>query len=467
MADAKMDEASEIPFKVTDPERIASQRYYDEAFYKLECENLWPHVWQMACRLENIQEVGDWIEYSNLGKSVIVVRAKDGVRAYHNACRHRGVPLVDVATHGNCKGKGFICPFHGWSWNTEGKNTFVYGKHLFDERQLDSGDIALRVCRVETWGGCAFINHDDNAPGLHETLGPVLGNLTAHGQDGQRAEWCVGVHLPANWKVAMEAFMEGYHVMRTHPQLQRAVPVLYNDMYGHDTGGIGDQVNPDWTKEQNVAAQMANLELLSIGMNGMVHAKEVEIAKQVTADMVPDDPAQMVMVWFGTVMHMISAQLKAAGEDVPDLVAVAQSHPVNAVEFLFPNYFLLPFFTSTSTYRIRPTGPESCFFELWSLTHFVPGTEPAPVMEPTILPFDSKEIPPIPQQDYSNIPLQQKGMRATGFDFMRLSKDKEGMISNYNRILDGHLEGKDLKKLAAATHKLGGNFDGPILELDI
>ena len=191
MADAKMDEASEIPFKVTDPERIASQRYYDEAFYKLECENLWPHVWQMACRLENIQEVGDWIEYSNLGKSVIVVRAKDGVRAYHNACRHRGVPLVDVATHGNCKGKGFICPFHGWSWNTEGKNTFVYGKHLFDERQLDSGDIALRVCRVETWGGCAFINHDDNAPGLHETLGPVLGNLTAHGQDGQRAEYQV------------------------------------------------------------------------------------------------------------------------------------------------------------------------------------------------------------------------------------------------------------------------------------
>ena len=462
-----MAETRQVPFKVTDPERIDSRRYFDPEFYQAEVDHLWPHVWQMACRLEQIAEVGDWIEYSNLGKSVIVVRTKDGVKAYHNACRHRGVPLVADNGHGNCKGKGFICPFHGWSWNTDGKNTFVYGKHLFDARQLDAQDIALRTCRVETWGGCAFINHDDAAPSLRETLGPVLENLTAHGQDGQRAEWCVGVHLPANWKVAMEAFMEGYHVMRTHPQLQQAIPVLYNNMYGHDTGGIGVQVNPDWTKEQNVAAQMRNLELLSVGMNGMVHAKEVEIARAVTADMLPDDPEQMMMMWFGTVMHMISAQLTARGENVPDLPAVAVSHPVNAVEFLFPNYFLLPFFTSTSTYRIRPTGPESCFFELWSLTHFAPGTEPPVVMEPTIVAYDSKDIPPIPQQDYSNIPIQQLGMHATGFDFMRLSKDKEGMISNYNRILDGHLEGKDPAKLAAATHKLGGNFDGPILELDI
>ena len=462
-----MAETRQVPFKVTDPERIDSRRYFDPAFYQAEVDHLWPHVWQMACRLEQIAEVGDWIEYSNLGKSVIVVRAKDGIKAYHNACRHRGVPLVESNGHGNCKGKGFICPFHGWRWNTDGQNTFVYGKHLFDARQLDAGEIALRTCRVETWGGCAFINHDPDAPSLHETLGPVLKALTAHGQDGQRAEWCVGVHLPANWKVALEAFMEGYHVMRTHPQLQKASPVLYNTMYGHDTGGIGDQVNPDWTKEQNVAAQMRSLELLSEGMNGMVHAKEVEIARGVTADMVPDDPEQMVMVWFGTVMHMISATLKARGEDVPDLPAVAVSDPVNAVEYLFPNYMLLPFFTSTSAYRIRPTGPESCFFELWSLTHFAPGSEPPVVMEPVIVPYDSKDIPPIPQQDYSNIPIQQKGMHATGFDFMRLSKEKEGMISNYNRILDGHIEGKDPGKLAAATHKLGGNFDGPILEFDI
>ena len=464
MADA--DPKGFVPFRVTDPQRIPSKRYYDEAFYKAEVEKLWPHMWQMACRLEQIQNVGDWVEYSNLGKSVIVVRTEGGVKAFHNACRHRGVPLAEAAGHGNCKSQGFICPFHGWRWNGEGKNTFVYGRHLFDERQLDEAELALRPCRVETAIGCAFINFDDAAPSFADTIGPVLGRLEVHGQSGQRAEWWYATELPANWKTAMEAFMEGYHVMRTHPQLQRAVPGLYNSMYGHDTGGIGDQVNPNWTKEQNVAAQVKNLELLSEGMAGMIHAKEVEIARQIPADILPDDPEQMVMHWFGAVMHQISAQLQARGENVPNLTEVAVSDPISAVEFLFPHYFLLPFFTSTSAYRIRPTGPESCLFEIWSLTHFVPGEEPAPLMEPTILPYDSDQFPPIPRQDYSNIPIQQKGLHAEGFEFMRLSRTIEGMISNYNRILDGHIAGADPAKLAAATHSLGGNFDGKIIDYD-
>ncbi|MDE2041707.1 MAG: Rieske 2Fe-2S domain-containing protein, partial [Alphaproteobacteria bacterium] len=385
------------------------------------------------------------------------------------ACRHRGLPLAgkgDGGAHGNCKAQGFICPFHGWRWNAEGENTFVYGRHLFDERQLDAGDLALRPCRHEEAIGCVFINFDDNAPTLVETWGPILGKLETRLQGDQRAEWWYATELPANWKTAMEAFMEGYHVMRTHPQLQRAVPGLYNSMYGHDTGGIGDQVNPNWTKQQNIDAQLLNLELLSDGMAGMIHAKEVAIARTIPADILPDDPMQMVMHWFGAVQHAIHATLSAQGENVPDLNALAVSDPIQAVEFLFPHYFLLPFFTSTSAYRIRPTGPETCLFEIWSLTHFVPGTEPAPVMEPTVLPYDSDQFPPIPRQDYSNIPIQQKGLHAHGFDFMRLSKNIEGMISNYNRIIDGHLAGVTQAKLAAATQTLGGNFDGKIHDYD-
>jgi carnitine monooxygenase subunit len=172
------------------------------------------------------------------------------------------------------------------------------------------------------------------------------------------------------------------------------------------------------------------------------------------------------MMWFGIVQDQIYKQLSARGEPLPDLNAVAQSHPVNAVEFLFPHYFLLPFFSSMSSYRIRPTGPESCIFELWSLTFFPEGEEPAPVLEPTVLPYNSDKFPTIPRQDYSNIPIQQKGLHAEGFDHMRLSKDIEGMISNYNRIIDGHLTGADPAKLAAATNSLGGNFDGKIFEYD-
>ncbi|HEX7819269.1 MAG TPA: Rieske 2Fe-2S domain-containing protein [Sphingobium sp.] len=110
-----------VPFRITNPELIPAQRYYDEEFYKAEKERLWPRVWQMACR-------------------------------------HRGVRLVTGP--GNCKREGCICPFHGWRFNAEGRNIFVFGKQVFSEELLDHAEIDLAPCRVEFWAGCAFINYD-------------------------------------------------------------------------------------------------------------------------------------------------------------------------------------------------------------------------------------------------------------------------------------------------------------------
>ena len=174
-----------------------------------------------------------------------------------------------------------------------------------------------------------------------------------------------------------------------------------------------------------------------------------------------------MMMWLGMVMQQITERLQAKGEPVPDLCTMSQTHPINAVEFLFPHYFLLPYFSSFSAYRIRPLGPESCLFELWSLTTYPEGEEPDPVMEPIVLPYDSADFPPIPRQDYANIPIQQIGLHAKGFEFMRLSEKVEGLISNYQRIIDGYLAGLPAEKLALATNLLGGNFDGNIHDLEL
>ena len=74
------DATKSVPLRVTDPELIPAKRYYDEEFFKLENEKLWPHVWQMACRLEEIPNVGDFVEYTILEKSVIVVNTKSGIK---------------------------------------------------------------------------------------------------------------------------------------------------------------------------------------------------------------------------------------------------------------------------------------------------------------------------------------------------------------------------------------------------
>jgi carnitine monooxygenase subunit len=470
-----------VPFPVNDPERIPVQRYYDADFYQAELDHVWPHMWQMACRLEQIPELGDWVEYSNVGKSVLIVRTAQGVKAFHNACRHRGVPIAGgygndagKVASGNCAKTGFVCPFHGWRWNVDGENTLVYGKHLFSERQLDPADIDLVACRVEVWGGCAWINHDDDAPSVRETFGPIADRLDAHGMADLKMEWWFGTVLPANWKVAMEAFMEGYHVKQTHPQISVMPGAVFGDMYESTARHEGDareksrmNIREGATTREAIKEQLHHMELLSEGMAGMVHEKEVQVMRDLIDADLPEDPAVGVGQWFGMVQAEITRRLRERGEPTPDLNKVAMSDPISAVEFLFPHFFLLPIFTSMSSYRIRPLGPESCLFEIWSLTMYPEDADYSPPLEPTMLPFDSPDFPPIPRQDYSNIPIQQKGMHAKGFEFMRLTREKEGMISNYERILDGYIAGVPQEKLARAINQLGGNFDGPILDLDL
>ena len=78
-----------FPYAIEVPDRIPKERYFDPGFFALEAEQLWPRVWQMACRLEEIPEPRDFVEYENLDQSVLVVRQDDGsLAAFQNACRH-------------------------------------------------------------------------------------------------------------------------------------------------------------------------------------------------------------------------------------------------------------------------------------------------------------------------------------------------------------------------------------------
>ena len=79
-----------VPYAMEFRDRVPKERYFDPDFYAMEAELLWPRVWQMACRLEEIPEPHDFVEYEFLDQSVVVLRTDDmGVVAFQNACRHR------------------------------------------------------------------------------------------------------------------------------------------------------------------------------------------------------------------------------------------------------------------------------------------------------------------------------------------------------------------------------------------
>jgi len=461
MSEADFPALASVPYRVTSPSRIPAQRYYDEEFFRLEAERFWPHVWQMACRIEEIPEVGDWVEYRNLDKSVIVVRTASGIRAFHNACRHRGVQLA--SGHGNCSVNGFVCPFHGWRWNMDGENTFVYGKSRFSEADLDVADIALARCRVELWGGCAFINHDNDAPPLLDCFGDAAARLDARNIAELKVEWWRSSILPVNWKLAMEAFMEGYHVAATHPQLQ-AISTPESNMYG-PTGPDRDMPTSSGTARAYVETTIRHLAKLSEGMAGMVHHTEVEIAESLRDMDLPEEIGPAAMAFYTRLRSEITRQGRERGLPMPDLVKAAADHPFKAVEFMVPHYFLLPMFAAMSAYRIRSLTAETCLFEIWSLAMLPDDPERDPPVAPAPSSHDDPSFPEIPRQDYSNLPLQQLGLHAGGFEFMRIQPETEGMISNFQRLVDGYLAGLPRDTLARGSAVVCSGFDAPILDI--
>jgi phenylpropionate dioxygenase-like ring-hydroxylating dioxygenase large terminal subunit len=275
----------------------------------------------------------------------------------------------------------------------------------------------------------------------------------------------VSTELPTNWKLAMEAFMEGYHVMRTHPQLHE-LSLPGTDRYAAPAPAAASAARKPMSGMELVELSIQNMAVLSEGMAGMVHANDLAIAEDIKDKItLPEDPQAAVMEFFRLWNEEITTRNQSRGVPMPDLNDLAAHNPAAPVQFVFPHYFLLPTFGNMSSYRIRPLGPESCLFELWSLVLYPEDEKRERPVAPVPMAHDDPNWPPIPKQDYANLPLQQLGLHAKGFEYMRLSRDVEGLISNYQRLIDGFIGGVEPDKLVKATQIVSGAFDVPIADI--
>lgn len=440
-----------VPYAMDVPDRVRKERYFDPDFYRLEVELLWPRVWQMACRLEEIPQPHDFVEYEFLDQSIVVVRTEDlGVRAFQNTCRHRGVRVAQG--RGTCE-NGFTCPFHGWCYGPDGRNTFVSRARTFAEHNLQPDDLDLTPVRCEAWGGCAWVNLDDGAPPLRQCLEPAATILDAWKVESLRTEWWHACHLPVNWKLAEEAFVEQYHVLQTHPQLR--IPGRYPPR-------PGEPFDP----RVFVDAELHYLHTMSDGMGGMVHADDVRIAEGLRDIDLPADPASARSTWDRALNEAVVRWHRAQGHDLPDLDDLDERGLNEPMGYGFPHYFVLPMYSSASSYRFRPLGPEETLMEIWSLTRFPEGHEPPKPTPPEVWAHDDPRWPPIPAQDFSNLPRQQQGLHALGFEYMRLSEQIEGHIANFHRVLDGFLAGLPAERLLPALRSVNVNpLEMPVVDI--
>src|SRR5262249_40395724 len=138
--------------------------------------------------------------------------------------------------------------------------------------------------RCEVANGCAFINLDNDAPALRESLEPFATIMDAWKVESLRTERWFAARLPVNWKLAIEAFIEMYHVVQTHPQL--VIPTRF-----------GLREGMPFDRRAWVDADIQYLREMSEGMAGMVHANDVAIAERRRDTELPDDPAEAIATW--------------------------------------------------------------------------------------------------------------------------------------------------------------------------
>lgn len=188
-------------------------RYTDPAFFELERRHLWGRAWLYAAHDSELPEPGSYKVCDLAGSPTIVVRGDDGeVRAFANACRHRGAPVAS----GPCgTARMLVCQFHSWSYDLQGELIRVPEERDFVG--LDRGERALRRFRCERWGGWWFVTRDPDAPPLIEWLGPVAEQLADVARSPVRIVDAKAVELACNWKILAEGFLEVYHARTIHP----------------------------------------------------------------------------------------------------------------------------------------------------------------------------------------------------------------------------------------------------------
>lgn len=393
------------------PEKVPVARYHDKRFHDLEVEHIWKKDWQLVCREDDIPEVGDYHLYEIAHLQFLVVRnAPDEIRAFPNACLHRGRQLREC--HGK-KATEFRCPYHGWTWNIDGSLKLMTGEWDFPGVREDVSH--LPQAKVATWAGFVFINPDPDAISLEEYMGPEMIEHYAKIKLQNRYKQADVVKvIRANWKVAQEAFQEGWHSMATHPQLL---------LQGGDLADLRFDVFGNFAR------------LGHAGVSGSSPHRGIIITREKALEnwrMMADFNREYLRGLIG------------------DEVEEYSDAELNEQTFnnLFPNFSPWGGW-GRIVYRFRPYGdnPDECLMQAMLLAPWPEGKPKPPPKPQRFLGADDHwtEAPELGvlakifEQDCGNIPQVHKGLKTKQPPYVWVSGYQESIIRNWHRTYEQRL----------------------------
>jgi phenylpropionate dioxygenase-like ring-hydroxylating dioxygenase large terminal subunit len=437
-----------VPAKVPELIEISGENYLSPEFLKLEAKNLWPRVWQVACREEEIPNAGDYIVYDVANETIVLVRRQDGgIDAFHNVCPHRGRQIMEGCGHAT----NFRCRYHNWTFGLNGKNILVQDKDDW-QGALEQTRIDLHPVKTGTWGGFVWINPSPESESLEEFLTPLPEYLDPYELQSLRFRWSLELHIPANWKIALEAFMEGYHVAGTHPQLLANQGEDYSTSFAHGKhahfGYFGatvpaGQPSPRLKRESPKDSRPGVVDFfreLEETFGAIFTDRDAEAAKGIMQAL-PEDADPVTS--FVTAVELGRKAAEDDGTYYPPNLTYEAAARSGVGWNIFPNCVTLPYFDGAVWYRARPDGddPGRCIFNIWSLKRYAPGKEPKAKTQ-VYKDITGKSFGLIVDQDVENMAMVQKGMRSSVFRYAHPNPVQEVEISNFHRVLEEYVLGK-------------------------
>ncbi len=196
---------------------IPASWYIDERVLALERRTTFARTWQLAARVDQVREPGQYVSCEIAGEPIVVVRGDDRVlRGFFNVCRHHAAAVINEPA--GCA-KNLRCPYHGWTYGVDGA---LKGTPSFNsECHFDRSAHGLVPVATAIWEQWVFVRLDAQGPELHEFLGTALID-EVKALELDRLHWFERRHyfFDCNWKVFVDNYLDGgYHVPHLHKGL--------------------------------------------------------------------------------------------------------------------------------------------------------------------------------------------------------------------------------------------------------
>ncbi|HMK68637.1 MAG TPA: aromatic ring-hydroxylating dioxygenase subunit alpha, partial [Stellaceae bacterium] len=193
---------------------LAQPFYRDPRIFERDIERIFMRHWLCAGHAGALPRRGDYFLVEYGAESVIVARGEDGeLRALVNVCRHRGSRVCSAP--GNAR--SFSCPYHGWTYGLDGK--LLAARHM--PADFDLGSHGLRRIELRVVAGLILISFAEHPLGLAHAEETIASSFEPYGWSEARVAQRKTYAIDANWKLAVENYLECYHCSPAHPEYSR------------------------------------------------------------------------------------------------------------------------------------------------------------------------------------------------------------------------------------------------------